>query len=83
MEPEKVHPTDEFVIVAKFGDHVLCHLASRLANVIRQGERQTKNLVLKIRTQASVIIALFYALYLGLVMSKQFNKGTFRHIICL
>ena len=38
-EPQKVHPTGEFVIVAKFGVHVLRHLASRLANVIRQGGR--------------------------------------------
>ena len=38
-EPQKAHLTGEFVIVAKFGGHVLCHLASRLANVIRQGGR--------------------------------------------
>ena len=31
LEPEK--PTGEFVIVAKFGGHALCRLASRLANV--------------------------------------------------
>ena len=31
--------TGEFVIVAKFGGHVLRHLASRLVNVIRQGVR--------------------------------------------
>jgi len=36
------------VYLAKFGGHVLHHLASRLANVIRQGGRQTKNLVLVI-----------------------------------
>ena len=47
-EPEKAHPTGESVIVAKFGGYVLHHLASRLANVIRQGGRQTKNLVLAI-----------------------------------
>ena len=29
-EPEKAHPTGEFVIVAKFGDHVLRCLASSL-----------------------------------------------------
>ena len=47
--PEKAHPTGEFVIVARFGGHVLHHLASRLVNVIRQGGRgQTKNLVLVI-----------------------------------
>ena len=28
-EPEKAHPTGEFIIVAKFGGHVLRHLASR------------------------------------------------------
>jgi len=59
-----------FIIVAKFGGHALRHLASRLTNVVRQGGRQTKNLVFaifkKIRTQASIIVALFYVLYLGL-----------------
>jgi len=44
-EPQKVHLTGEFVIAAKFGGHALCHLAARLTNVIRQGGRQTKNLV--------------------------------------
>jgi len=47
-EPQKAHLTGEFVIVAKFGGHALHHLASRLANVIRQGGRQTKNLILVI-----------------------------------
>jgi len=37
--PQKAHPTGEFVIMAKFGGHVLRYLASRLANVIRQGGR--------------------------------------------
>ena len=69
--------------MAKFGGHVLRHLASRLANVPRQGGR-LKNLdFLKVHIQVSVIIALFYALYLGLVTSKQFNKGTFGHVVCL
>jgi len=36
-EPQKAHPTGEIVIVAKFGGHVLRHLVSALANVIRQG----------------------------------------------
>jgi len=38
-EPQKAHLTGEF------GGHALCHLASRLANVVRQGGggRQTKN----------------------------------------
>ena len=39
-EPQKAHLTGEFVIVAKFGGHALCYLASRLANVIRQGGKQ-------------------------------------------
>ena len=42
LEPEKPHPTGEFVIVAKFGDRVLHGLASSLSNVIRQVGRQTK-----------------------------------------
>ena len=33
-EPQNAHLTGEFIIVAKFGGHVLCHLAPRLANVI-------------------------------------------------
>jgi len=41
LEPQKVHLTGEFVIVAKFGGHALCCLASRLANVIRAGGRET------------------------------------------
>jgi len=50
-EPQKAHLTGGFVIVAKFGGHALCHLASRLANVVRQGGRQKLVLVifLKIR----------------------------------
>ena len=43
-EPQKVHLTGKFVIVAKFGGHALRHLASRLVNMrlvnmIRQGDR--------------------------------------------
>ena len=37
--PEKVHLTGEFIIVARFGGHALHRLASRLANVIREGGR--------------------------------------------
>ena len=40
LEPEKAHPTGEFVIVAKFVDRVLRRLASSLSNVIRQVGRQ-------------------------------------------
>jgi len=36
-EPQKAHLTGE---LAKFGGHVLHHLASRLVNVIRHGGRQ-------------------------------------------
>ena len=39
LEHEKVHPTSEFAIVAKFGDHLLRCLASSLLNVIRQAGR--------------------------------------------
>jgi len=39
-EPQKAHLTGEFVIVANFGGHALRHLASRLANVIRQAGRE-------------------------------------------
>ena len=39
-EPQKAHLTGKFVIVEKFGGHALRHLASRLANVIRQGGRR-------------------------------------------
>ena len=44
-EPQKAHLTGEFVICGKV--RWPC-IASRLANVIRQGVRQTKNLVLAI-----------------------------------
>ena len=39
-EPQKAHLTGEFIIVAKFGGYALRHLASRLANVVRQGGRE-------------------------------------------
>ena len=51
-EPQKAHLTSEFVIVAKFGGHVLRQLASRL---VRQGGKQTKNLVLAIFLKKSVL----------------------------
>ena len=38
-EPQNAYLTGEFIIVEKFGGHALSHLASRLANVIRQGGR--------------------------------------------
>ena len=38
-DPQKAHPTGEFAIMEKFGGHALRHLASRFANVIRQGGR--------------------------------------------
>ena len=40
LELEKTHSTSKFVIVAKFGGHVLHHLVSSLSNVIRQAGRQ-------------------------------------------
>ena len=40
LEPQNAHLTSEFIIVAKLGGHALCYLASRLANVIRQGGRE-------------------------------------------
>ena len=39
LEPQKAYLTGEFEIVAKLGGHVLHCLASRLANVIREGGR--------------------------------------------
>jgi len=39
-EPQKAHLTGEFIIFAKVGDHALHHLASRLANVVRQGGKE-------------------------------------------
>ena len=39
-EPQKAHLTGEFVIVTKFGGHGLHPLASRLANMIREGGRE-------------------------------------------
>ena len=48
LEPEKAHSTGDFVIVAKFGDHVLCHLASSLSNVIRQADKNSSFLEISI-----------------------------------
>jgi len=69
--------------VAKFSGHVLRHLASRLANVIRQGESQTKKLNFKNPYSSFYNCIVLCTIYLGLVTSKQFNKGTFRRVICL
>ena len=52
MEPKKAHPTGEF---AKLGGQMLRHLAFRLANVIRQGGRQTRSLVLAFLKKKSVL----------------------------
>jgi len=44
LEPQKAQLIGEFVIVMKFFGHALCHLASRLANVSREGgKRESKN----------------------------------------
>ena len=78
LEPQKAHLTGELVIVAKLGDQAG-----------REAGRQTKNLALAIfflnpyLSFKFIIVALFYALYLGLVTSNQFNKVTFRHVICV
>jgi len=45
--------------------------------VIRQGGRQTKNILVNFLKIRSTTVALFYALYLGLVTSKRFNERTF------
>jgi len=39
-ETQKAHLTGEFIIVTKFGGHASRHLASRLANVVRQRGRE-------------------------------------------
>ena len=39
-EPKKAHLTSEFVVVAKFGDHVLHNLASSVSNVVRHVDMQ-------------------------------------------
>jgi len=76
-EPQKAHLTGEFVIVAKFDGHALRPLASRLVSVVKQGGRQegrqTKNLVLAIFLKNPYLsfYNCCYALYLGLVTSKQ------------
>ena len=64
--------------------HTSSHNSSPGGQAGRDAGRQTKNLVFAIflYTQASIIVALFYALYLGLVTSKQFDKGIFRGVIC-
>ena len=76
----------------KINAQVWLSYMKKIVNMIRQGRRgeggkQTKHLVLafflKTHTLASIIVALFYALYLAYVTLKQFSKGTFCCIICL
>ena len=38
--PQKAHPTSEFVIVSYYRDYRACSLVHRLSNVIRQAGRQ-------------------------------------------
>ena len=38
--PQKAHPTSEFVIVSYYRDYRACSLVRRLSNVIRQAGRQ-------------------------------------------
>ena len=84
-EPQKAYPTGEFVIVAKFGGHVLRHLTSALANVIRQGGRQTKNLVLAIFLKDPYLSSYNCCTVLCRFSNIEavFFKGTFCRIICL
>jgi len=58
--------------VAKFGGHALRHLASRLANVVRQGGRQTKNLVLAIFKKKSYLS--FYNCFIVLCTISGFSN---------
>ena len=46
--PQKAHPTSEFVIVSYYRDYRTRSLLRRLSNVIRQVGRQTKNPVLAV-----------------------------------
>jgi len=46
--PQKAHPTSEFVIVSYYRDYRARGLVRWLSNVIRQAGRQTKNPVLTI-----------------------------------
>jgi len=48
-EPQKVHPTGEFVIVAKFGGHMLHNCECD------QAGRQTKNLALAIKKKIKLL----------------------------
>ena len=68
-EPQKAHFTGEFIIVEKFGCHALRHLASSDQGGREADEKPSLAILNKFRTEASIIVALFYALYLGLVTS--------------
>ena len=39
-EPQKAHPTGEFVVVAQNGGHSLLHLGSRLATVVSEAVKR-------------------------------------------
>jgi len=77
LEPEKAHFTGEFVIVAKFGDHVLHRLASCLSNAIRQVDKQAK---IPLQVTLLRIQCLAFDNYL-VVLNAIFGFGSARTIL--
>ena len=59
--PQKAHPTSEFVIVSYNRDYRARSLVRRLSNVIRQAGRQTKNPVLAIFKKLIIIYSMGYS----------------------
>ena len=59
--PQKAHPTSEFVIVSYYRDYSACSLVRRLSNVIRQVGRQMKNPVLAIFKKLNIIYSMGYS----------------------
>ena len=81
-EPQKAHPTGEFVIVAYNGDRVLLYLASSHVTVVREAMRLKFKFwrVLKILYPATCKCFVIFNVFYGLVL---FCEGDFCHVKCL
>jgi len=70
------HLTGEFVSEAKFGGHVLSHLASSLLIVVKQVDKMFRQLF-KVRYLAVNNYLIVLTLYLALVTPRLFCKCAF------
>jgi len=90
-EPQKAHPTGEFVVVAKNGGCAPFYLSSRLATVVSEAVRRNfnfwrflKKFYIRPPVGDFVFLKMYFMFFLfmldGLIL---FRKGDFRSEVCL